>query len=168
MHSVGVGDLAAVLAHQNGWDPAKARLAGLLHDYAKEWGTARLLQYVRRHKVRVPNLDFIRKNGTNLLHAYVSADVVKKKGWIRDKASLRAIASHTLGSLRMGTPEAVLYIADFAAPDRTGLKAEQVLMLVKKDLRKGLRAAMAFKIEYNLKTSKPLHPLTVKVWNRIQ
>ncbi|MBC7326261.1 MAG: HD domain-containing protein, partial [Moorella sp. (in: Bacteria)] len=42
-HSLGVADTAVELAAKNGVDPEQARLAGLLHDYARDLPPAELL-----------------------------------------------------------------------------------------------------------------------------
>ena len=166
-HSLAVARLAGELAaHHRGWPPDRARLAGLLHDWAKEWSPKQLFAYARRHKLAVPGLDFIRKVNPNILHGYVGAHAVKENGWIRDAASLRAIASHTLGDLVMGPPEKILYIADLASYDRVFKEAPAIRKLAFEDLQLGYAASMALKMEYQLRKRKPLHPFVTLVWNR--
>lgn len=166
-HSVSVGDWAARLGQAHGWDPARARLAGLLHDYAKEWTPKELRRYVKKHKVSVPALDFILRTSPNMLHAYVSSDLVKQKKWITNKKDLKAIASHTLGRVKMGLEEKILFVADFSAPGRTYPSAGLIRKTALANLEAGFRETFAHKLGWHLRKTKAIHPLPVKVWNRL-
>jgi predicted HD superfamily hydrolase involved in NAD metabolism len=164
-HSVSVGDFAAKLGKEHGWRPDRARLAGLLHDYAKEWSPKKMLQYVKKRKLKIPNLDFILEYAPNMMHAYIGADVVRRKKWITHKNDLRAIASHTLGREDMGLEEKILYIADFSAPGRTYSSAEAIRKIAMKSLRDGFRECITHKIGWHLKKNRAIHPLSVLAWN---
>lgn len=164
-HCLAVARFAAELAKRHGWDPEKARMAGLTHDCAKEWTPQRLAAHVRRRKLSVPGFSFILKTSPNLLHAYVSADVAREKGWLRTAEQVRAVAAHTLGSVSMGVAESVLFVADLASPDRRFREAPAVRRIARQDLRAGLRAALAVKLHYQLLKGKQIHPMPVQVWN---
>lgn len=166
-HCLAVARFAADLARRHGWDPGEARMAGLVHDCAKEWSPARLAAHVRRRRLAVPDLPFILANAPNLLHAYVSADVAVTNGWIARGAQARAVAAHTLGAVRMGVPEMVLFVADLASPDRPFPLAFAVRRVARRDLRAGFREALAVKIGYQLRQSKAIHPLPVRAWNAL-
>lgn len=164
-HSLAVARLAARLAETHGWDREKAFRAGLLHDWAKEWPPAKLIAYVKKNRIRVPypSITFRRPH---LLHGYAGAHVAKRNGWITDPASLRAMAAHTLGAARMGTPEMVLYVADLASPDRRWAEAAAIRREAMGNLRTGFLSALAVKIRDVLGRRRQLHPLTLRVWNR--
>lgn len=164
-HSLSVSRLSGELAEKYGWDVEKARLAGLLHDWAKEWPPKKLMGYVKKHHLTVPDLDFIAKTSPNLLHAYVGAHDLKRLGWIKDQEILKAISSHTLGALKMGVPEKIVFIADFSSYDRRYSKAEEVRKQAFRDMEKGFLLALETKIRLHLMKRKAVHPLVIRVWN---
>src|SRR5258708_3701643 len=166
-HSKSVARLAGELGEKHGWDPKKARLAGLLHDWAKEWNPADLMKYVKKHRLKVPGYKFVVKTSPNVLHAYVGADTVQRQGFIRDKNSLSAIRSHTLGALVMNQEQKILYVADLASYDRRFQEAGKIREMAFSNLNEGFAAAVALKISAHLRKRKPLHPLTIAVWNRV-
>jgi nicotinate-nucleotide adenylyltransferase len=167
-HSVSVGEWAAQLGEAHGWDAERARLAGLLHDYVKEWSPKELKRYAKKRKLDIPDKKFIIETAPNMLHAYVSADVVRRKKWITNKRDLLAISSHTLGRERMGIEEKILFIADFSEPRRPyKASAEEIRRIALKDLDAGFREALAHKIGWQLKKCKAIHPTPFRVWNRV-
>jgi predicted HD superfamily hydrolase involved in NAD metabolism len=166
-HGRSVSKLAGELAEKHGEDAAGARLAGLLHDWAKEWTPQQLVRYALRNNLRIPSMDFIRRASANLLHAYVSAHVAQTKGWLHDPAWIRAIASHTLGAPSMGVPEKILYVADLASYDRRFPEAPGIREEAFANLDKGFSSALAVKLTYQVRKRKPLHPIVADVWNRV-
>lgn len=166
-HSLAVARLAGELAARHGWKTEDARLAGLVHDCAKEWTPKELIAYAKRHRLKVPDFRFIVEQSPNLLHAYVSADVARRHGWIRTAAQARAVAAHTLGRLPMGKEESILFIADLAAYDRRFPEARRVRKIARENLKAGLREALAVKFHYQLKKGKRIHPMPVAVWNSL-
>jgi len=191
-HTVSVARLAKRLAALHGEDPARAWRAGLLHDCAKEWPGRRLAQAVRRRRLRVPGLAFIRRyRRLNLLHAYVSADEARRTFGVRDRALSSAIAKHTLADRRMNRLDKIVYVADFASPDRGraarrspsfeawGRAARRsprseawgraagarVRRLARKDLNAAFRSALQLKLLHTLHKGDLLHPAAVDAWN---
>jgi len=164
-HSLSVARYAAELGKKGGWDPEQAYQAGLFHDWAKEWSHKKLRQYVRKNKVRLPDLPFVLKNAPDLLHAYAGAFDLKKQGWVTNRVTLAAIAHHTLGSPGMSLPEKILYVADIASPDRQFKGAQDIRRLAKKNLNAGFLSAVALKISYVVCQGKLLHPMTLTLWN---
>lgn len=166
-HAVNVGDWAARLGAVHGWDPERARIAGLLHDYAKEWSPKKLRRYVKKNNVSVPDYDFIVETAPNMLHAYVSSDIARRKGWIKRKKDLRAIASHTLGRKKMGLEEKILFIADFSAPGRDYPEAAAIRRQALTDLNAAFRETLALKICWQVRRNRAIHFMPVRMWNRI-
>jgi predicted HD superfamily hydrolase involved in NAD metabolism len=164
-HCLAVGDFAAQLAQRHGWDPDLARRAGYLHDWAKEWPPKELERTVRNHGLKIPNLDFILRHGPNKLHGFVSAHLVRREGWITDRAALHAIQSHTLGARRASVPDRILYVADLASPDRRFPEAELIRAQAMTDLNGAFGEAMRVKLYYHVRKAKALHPFAVTVWN---
>ncbi len=167
-HSVSVGDWAAQLGKKHGWNPNRARLAGLLHDYVKEWSPKKLRRYAIKRRLSVPDKKFIIETAPNMLHAYVGADVVRRKKWITNKKDLSAMASHTLGNEKMSLEDKILFIADFSEPLRPyKASAAAIRKIALKNLDAGFREAVAHKIGWQLKKCKPIHPTPFRVWNRV-
>lgn len=164
-HSLGVARLAKMLAERHGWDPEKAELAGLLHDCAKEWKPKKLIKYVVKKKLQVPNFDFIKETSPNLLHAYVGAAYAKKKKWTLDPQVLSAIRSHTLGDLKMKVHQKILFVADYAAFGRKFPGVTNLRALALKDLESGFKAVLQNKILHSLSRHKSIHPFAIRVWN---
>ncbi len=163
-----VAKLAGRLAHRLGENKEKAELAGVLHDVAKEWPAARLRDAVVRHRLVVPGREFIlRKKQYHLFHAHVSAWVAERDFEVKDKAVLSAIAKHTLGDFRMSRLDKILYVADFAAPDRPSDLTAPVLRLAPQDLDQAFRLALRFKLIHVLQRGAGLHPASVELWNQL-
>ncbi len=167
-HTLSVARLARRLAKYHGEDPRKAYLAGLLHDCAKELSAAKLDQIMRRRNIWAPARKFIRaQKNLNLFHAYVSAYRARRDFGVKDRAVLSAIAAHTLGAPRMSTLDKILYVADFAAPERNFNPAFEVRRRAKRDLEGAFREALRWKMVHVLRTGHALHPQTAAIWNEI-
>lgn len=165
-HTLSVTRLARDLARTHGEDPDRAAWAGLLHDCAKEMPPLRLSTIARLHRLPVPDKRFIlRHRRFGLFHAHVSAWAARYKFGLRDAAALSAIAKHTLGADRMSRLDKILYVADFAAPERGFAAGARVRRLARKDLDRAFREAARLKLLHVLQTGGALHPQTVRLWN---
>jgi len=164
-HSLAVAKFSAQLGRRFGWNPDLAFRAGLLHDWAKPWSPRKLVKYIRANKVKVPGFQFGLKYAPAVLHSYAGAAEVKRRGWLNDPRAIRAVASHTMGRPGMSLPEKILYVADVASPDRTFSGAKGIYQTALKSLDLAYLASVALKISYVLCHGRPLHPLTLRVWN---
>ncbi|MBN1823455.1 MAG: bis(5'-nucleosyl)-tetraphosphatase (symmetrical) YqeK [Endomicrobiales bacterium] len=164
-HTLGTLKIAVPLSEKYGADPAKARVAALLHDAGKGFSSKELVRYVKRNKMRVPDGDEIVKHNPSLFHSYVSAHVARKLFKIRDTEILNAIALHTLGAQKMSLLAKIIYVADSITPDRRFPEVKKIRFLAARDIDKAVRAAMANKIYYVIKKKKWLHPEAFKALN---
>jgi predicted HD superfamily hydrolase involved in NAD metabolism len=165
-HTLSVARWAAELAKIHGDDPARARLAGLLHDCAKEWPPLRLATVARLHRLKIPGKELVlRERRFHLLHAYVSAWWARREFRVKDTGVLNAIARHTLGADRMSRLDKIVYVADFSAPQRASSSAARVRALARRDLEAAFRECLRMKIRHVLETGRSLHPQTVSMWN---
>jgi len=137
-HSRRVALEAAELARRFGADAAKAELAGLLHDYAREEPAAELLAEAARLGIPVGPVEARRPAG--LLHAPVGAAQLLERGLI-DAESAGAIARHTVGGAGMTPLEKCLYLADFCEPGRGFEGLEEVRALARASLAEAVAAA---------------------------
>ena len=165
-HVMGVTHLARVLARRHGLDPERATLAGLLHDAAKCWTAKKLVAYVRRHRVLVPDLEHTIRVQPHLLHAYAGAHFARTNFGVRDRTVLSAIAHHTLGSVPMTRFDKCVYVADLAAPDRLFKSAEDLRKLALRNLDRAFVEAVRIKLNDLIRRGEFIHPEAVRVWNR--
>lgn len=160
-HCVGVAQTAADLAVMLGCDPQKARLAGWLHDCAREWPPEKLMAFAVSNHIEV---DAFAQRAPVILHAPVGAVIAKEWG-ITDREILAAIRKHTLGEPEMTTFEQLVYLADKIEPDRCYPGVEELRNLAHKDFPQALIQASANSISYLLKKCQLVHPQSLAFWN---
>jgi len=166
-HTVAVARWAEELARRWGENPDKARLAGLLHDCARDLSGRRLADWVARRRISIPHKEFILHVGRpSLFHAYVSADRARREFGVEDRSVLSAIRAHTLGAPSMSRLARLLYVADFSSTDRRYADAKEVRRLARKDLDRAFADALRRKLRWASREGKALHPTTVRLWNR--
>lgn len=166
-HVRAVARWAEALARRYGESPARARLAGLLHDCGKEIPGPTQAALVKKWRLPVPGREFILKSGhLGLFHAHVSAAVAEREYGVKDKAVLSAVRAHTLGAEKMSALDRILYIADFSSSDRTYPAAAQVRAAARRDLGMAFRETLRWKLQYVLMRGGAVHPMAVDLWNR--
>lgn len=115
LHTLGVAYMAASLAMCYGIPHRKALIAGLLHDCAKEYSEAELLEKcmelelpISKHEREVPNL----------LHGTYGAYLAQYRYGVSDEDILNAIRYHTVGRPEMSKLEQIVFLADYLEPER--------------------------------------------------
>ena len=108
-HTVRVAETARRLAKLHGLDQEKARLAGLLHDTAREIGKEELLRVAEEDGLSVG--DFERERPI-LLHGPVAAELAREDLGVEDVEILDAVRAHTTGEPGMGLLVLALFVAD--------------------------------------------------------
>lgn len=114
-HSLGVAYTAAALAMNYGLDVQQARLAGLLHDCAKNVPKDQRIKMCDDNGVVLNRFE---RSNTALIHAKLGAYFAKTKYGINDEEILSAIAYHTTGRAAMSILEKIIYISDYIEPNR--------------------------------------------------
>lgn len=165
-HSLNVSRLAGELARRHGADEKKARRAGLLHDCLRDWPMKKLLGYLKKHKIKIQQLDLIRRVSPGQIHALVGAHWLKEQGLLNDSKSLKAVALHTLGGGRMDKISQILFVADFASADRPYREARLIRALARRNLRTAFKKAFRYKFLYHVQHERPIDPGTLQIWNR--
>lgn len=74
IHSLGVMEMAEELAKVYNVDVESARIAGLLHDIAKEMTKEESLEYVEKNNIAI---DEVEKINVSLLHGKIGAHIAK-------------------------------------------------------------------------------------------
>lgn len=161
-HTLRVAETAGRLAGLHGLDPAKARLAGLLHDAAREVGKEELLRVAGEEDLLVSDLE---RERPILLHGPVAAELSRQDLGIEDDDILDAVRAHTTGEPGMGPLALALYVADKIEPDRDQPGVEALRELAPASLRRAARAALEGSISHNERRGRPVHP---KSWQTLK
>lgn len=166
-HTRQTARLALELAVRYGADLQKTASAALLHDAARDLGPRALAAYVLKARLRVPALKATLEKAPVLLHSFVGADLAEKRFGVKDRGVIRAIRSHTLGSVSPGLLEKIIYVSDLAAADRNFREARAVRELAFRDLDAAYAAANYVKLVHAFTTGGWMHPESIKTWNSL-
>ena len=161
-HTLGVAALSAELARRHGEDASAAALAGLLHDCGRVLDTAAMARYARRHRVPVPCLERTLERAPLLAHAYVGAELARRRFGVTAADTLAAIAHHTLGRPGMSRLERVLFVADIASADRAFPEAKALRRLARRDLDGAFVEAARAKLRWVREEGRWEHPMGLR------
>lgn len=163
-HSLGVMKFAEELANLYGADPTKAALAGALHDVAREIPPARLLTEAQRNNVEIDELE---AKVPVLLHGKVGATIARNDFSINDEEVLEAISLHITGSSTMSTIAQIIFMADFAEPNRRFGSARFARDLCRINRVSALEYVFNQEILFVINQGFILHPKTLEARNRL-
>lgn len=163
-HTSAVAETAAVLARSHGADPGAAVLAGLLHDYAREMPSDRLLALAGTYGLEV---DAIETQEPLLLHGKVGAALARSELGVCDESILQAVATHITGAPGMSILSRIVFLADFIEPGRSYDSAALARAAAGEDLSRALLIAFDAIISYVLAAGYLLHPRTVAARNEL-
>ncbi len=152
-HSLGVMETAVELAKIYNADIEKARIAGLLHDNAKNLDNI----YERAKDLEV-DLDEFEMNSPPLVHAKLGAETAKIEFGITDPEILDAIRWHTIGKPNMTLLEKIIFVADLTEPGRDFPDAEPLRKLSHENLDWAVAECIKSTIEVNKKRGNCIHP----------
>jgi len=157
-HSVRVARFAARLARRHGEDPARARLAGMLHDLARLYSVPRLLAECN---ARGMPIDAFETRNPLVLHARLGAELARARFGVDDPGVLAAIARHTVAAADMSRLDAILYLADGLEPGRSfaGRAHQAELALV--DLEEAMASVLASTVTYLERRGLEVAPQTL-------
>lgn len=154
-HTLRVAETTEHLAKLHGLDSERARLAGLLHDTAREVGMEKLLRVAKEDGLPVG--DFERERPI-LLHGPVAAELAREDLGVEDGEILDAVRAHTTGKPGMGPLALALFVADKIEPGREQPGVEDLRALASVSLHQAARAALEDSISYNERRDRPAHP----------
>ena len=164
-HSLGVADTAAMLAERFGADVEKARVAGLLHDCAREYKTEDLASEAARRSIDCGEVE---RTMPLLLHAYVGARRAQEVYGVTDPEILQAIWRHTVGGEHMTTLDKIVYFADMIEPQRDYPEVDALRELSRTaSLDTMALAGLSQSILFVLQTGRLIHPATVAARNEL-
>lgn len=160
VHSLRVAEEAERLAPRLGADPRRARLAGLVHDVAKELPPGEL-----SHLCRLAGLDTVSpEDGPDLLHAPVGAWLLESWG-LSDAKVLEAVRCHTTGCPGMGAEALAVYVADLVEPGRSFPGVTRLRRLAEQDPAEAFLAGLEGSVRTLLRARRVIHPATLATYN---
>lgn len=161
-HSLGVAETAAALARHWGTDPDRARLAGLVHDYARGFSSGELAALFI--ELNLPP-DPVIEAEPKLLHAPVGAALLPADLDVTDPVVLEAVRWHTTGHAGMCLLEKVVYLADCIEPHRRYTGVTELRQAAWNSLEQALLMAVNRTIHSVLSRGMLLHPRSVEFRN---
>ncbi|MEL7564681.1 MAG: bis(5'-nucleosyl)-tetraphosphatase (symmetrical) YqeK [Dehalobacterium sp.] len=164
-HSLSVAETAKELARFWGADLEKAWLAGILHDFAREFPEDQLIRLALEHGLSV--LEAERANSV-VLHAPVGAILVHEKFGIKDPEILSAIAKHTVGGISLTLLDKIIFLADMIEAGRNWPGVEKLRSMVYQDLDQTLKEALEGTIKFLKEKGRIIHPHTLATYSNLQ
>lgn len=161
-HSLGVAEYSARLAARYGAPVEKARLAGLLHDYARDLAPQELIARAERAGL-ISHV--VEKRVPVLLHGPVGAWLLREEAGIADEEILQAVSRHTTGAPNMSLIDKIVYLADALEPGRQYYGVDDLRRMAEEDLDRALLKTMESGIVYVLRRGQLLHPVTIEARN---
>lgn len=158
-HTLRVAETAEDLARLHGVGPARARLAALLHDAARELSAEEFLEQADELGLTFGEPE---RESPKLLHGPVAAGLARRDLGVDDDEVLEAIRAHTTGRPGMGPLSLVLFVADKIEPARDYPSVENLRRLARDDLRSAAAESLRRTIAHNEERGRPTHPASVE------
>lgn len=166
MHTLGVAKTARRLAAGCGVSPARAYLAGLLHDCAKYLDADAMRARLRQSDIPTDDAEMA---ADSVLHALVGALLARDTYGVRDPQILSAIRKHTIGDAEMSPMDALLYTADFIEPNRKPFPGlAEARALADADIYAAMCRCAQLTCEYVSAGGAKPHPKTLKMIQNYQ
>ncbi len=164
IHSINVSKTAKKLAEYYEGDAAKAEIAGLVHDCARDLDSSLQLDCLKKEGIAADDLTLSVKE---LLHGPAAVHICRKVFAIEDEEILNAVRYHTTGKENMSLLEKIIYLSDFIEPARSFPGVEEMRGLAFRNPDKALLMAFNSSIEYVLSKNGFLHIDTIMARNYV-
>jgi len=162
LHSVRVMETCESLAIQYKLDAEKAKIAGLLHDCARELSNDELKQMLNKNSIEI---NVIESDQPILLHAKASGIYAKEKYGINDEDILSAISCHTTGKANMTKIDIIVFLADYIEPGRKFPGVDEVRNIAYNDIESALTITLKNTIDHVVGRGNIIHPDTERAFN---
>ena len=164
-HSLGVAETAVKLAKRFGADEERARVAGLLHDCAREFRNEDMVREAEKRGIAIGEVE---RSMPLLLHADIGAVRVRELYGVEDAAISQAIARHTVGGPAMTVLDKIIWYADMIEPGRDFPGVDKLRELGgTASLDAMLLAGLSHSIVFVVEKGHLIHPATVLARNEI-
>lgn len=140
------------------------KIAGLIHDCAKDYTFTQLNSLINKYKI---SLNEVERHIPKIWHAYVGAEMAKDIFQIDNQEILDAIRYHSTASVRLGLMGKVLYIADKIEPNRKSIKTKELWQLIWKDINMAMLELLDRELRYLILKKLVIHPDTLEARNKI-
>ena len=157
IHSFGVMEMAERLAKCHNVNVEDAKIAGLLHDCAKNMSNEELIEYCKENNIEI---DDIKLKSPGILHADVGADIAKKRFGVNENIA-RSILFHTLANDKMTDLDKIIYIADLVEEGRELEGIEKIREMAFIDLDKALVMGLEYCMDNVRLVGKTVHAQSV-------
>ncbi len=156
-HVIRVARFADRLAHAHGIDPAKARVAGMLHDLARLYSADRLLAECEERRMPI---DAFERANPIVLHARLGAELARDDFGVDDPEILSAIRKHTVADAVMEPLDRCVFLADALEPGRDFPERAALAALAFRDVDAALSAVLVSTVAYLRRRDLPIAPQT--------
>lgn len=164
-HSEGVSDTAVRLARTYGVDEARARLAGILHDWDKGYTDEEVMARARDLAVKVDPC--VMESMPKVLHGKTAAAALAGQYPQIPRDVIQAVDRHTEGACDMSDLDMVIYVADAIEPARDYPGVQEIRDAVGKvSLEELFVMTMREVLSSLVLRNNRVHPGSVNVWNR--
>lgn len=165
IHSIGVMEMSEELAKIYNVDVETAKIAGLLHDIAKEMPKEEMLKYVKENNIEITEVETI---NVGILHGKIGADIAKKKYNISEQIQ-KAIEYHTTTNPNMDTLAKIVYVADKIELNRKSDKFDIEIerKLAKENLDKALLLILDNTTKYLIDNNRLLVKESIDTRNKL-
>lgn len=157
IHSQGVSMVAYHLAEKYGGNKEKAKIAGLLHDCAKELSLTMMQKVVEKIQEDIPPAVM---ESRALLHGPAGSVWAEKEYGITDSEIKEAIYFHTTGRPDMSLLEKIVFLADYIEPSRKFPGVDTIRQATEQSLDAGVLAAYDSTIHHLLDNQEYIYEMT--------
>lgn len=165
-HVMGVIEACGQLARRYGVNERKARLAGLLHDWDKNYNDEEARARVDELGMRDEIDPWVVENMPRVLHGYTAARALERDYPQIPADVIQAIYRHTTAAEDMSDLDKVLYIADAIEPGRRFGRIDELRSLVGAvTLDELYLETYDYWIFLLFERKNTLHPDTIRIWN---
>jgi predicted HD superfamily hydrolase involved in NAD metabolism len=166
LHVAGTAGMAARLAERFGGDRNKAKIAGLLHDCAKDMSRMEMLEAIKKYSVKISGHD---RKIPAIWHGLIGEKIAGTEFGIKDRRVLCAIKMHSIGGSRMGKLEKIIYVSDFIEPGRKYRESSELRELLDKDITLDFMVlcVLKSKIMHLKKNKLIIHPSTKLLFKQL-
>ena len=158
LHTLRVARTASLLAVPTGVDRNRAWLAGLAHDWAREWSPRESLHFLEHHGQEVSSEE---RHRPVLVHGRIAALLLRQDFGFDDPEIAEAVSHHTLGRAGMGNLARLVFVADYLEPGRK-FSTPEFRHLVR---RACMPCMVRLVIEHNAKRHGDLHWMTKELYD---
>ncbi len=160
-HCLRVEATARMLAERFGEDVARAGLAGLLHDYAKEIPISDYVDVIKRNGFDLQLLKYNR----GVWHGMVGTWFIRNEVGVTDHQVIQAIERHTTGDPEMTTLDQIIFVADFIEPERKLPAEVAARRAAKTNMREATLIELENTLTYLIQNHKIVYPKTLLTYN---